>query len=790
MTLAVALVFATPVSVSAATEDYPAKYLPTVEVKINVGNTTLDDAQFLLDLIQALKTKGIALSKIDVGYAGSIDNTFPVTDPTQWTTYDHFGEWGEIGGIVDFYDDVLGGYAAAHDPNWTSDYYVDDYDFDGSTFTFTIYYCDDDSGDCFETDYVISTLQDVDGLIRANLLDYDANGTITSIYDDALALIESQPGYAGMNYFNGMWYDAAKGKSYVSYYDLNWNYFELEFPAMATYLGTENLLSGFTIVGFDYETETGSFEYSNGTDSFSVAFPAQYWGGKEASHYPAPDENPDGDDPVDWTNDPHIVTHDDGSVTFYGYGSPAYKDFMLSKDNTVSDKSFKFDLDGSAVDYHSMEGGGFLFSIAVNDQSTSDAADDTMSGYAVLFTQGGTNLYQLTDVNIADFHDESGNAMEYVNGVSLLDTYAKDDSTEQHYIQIDIVNNVLTVRDNEVMAIDGYPLDVVGNRFGPLVSYESHGCEQLSWFVYDNLKMGSTIKVVSKAQDNVGTIEWLTGAYPVYINLEDTNDATLDVTDFADELKADGVDYIGAGLVASKPMHDGIVAANGKGLYVELPETVDSEALAQAIADYLWPLLEPKTIDNIRNADLDEEVLSTLPVKPVVTIPDGVIDAFDDLAAGDDVTIELNINVVETSAVSETDRQLIAAYLNTLANHDKMSVYYLDIDLFKVINGTDKTVVTETLKPITITITLPEALWAMTEFSVLRIHDGVVSKLDLIVDAVNHTVTFTTDKFSTYGIQYTNPNQLPDTGVAGDASAVLLFVGAGLWLISRNKKQA
>jgi len=790
MALAMVLVFATPLKVSAATEDYPAKYLPTVEVKVNVGNTTLDDAQFLLDLISALKAKGIALSKLDVGYAGSIDTSFPVTDPTQWTTYDHFGEWGEIGGTVDFYDDVLAGYVAAHDSNWNSDYYVDDYDFDPFTFTFTVYYCDDNSGDCFDMDYTMASLGVVDTDIRAHLSQYDVEGLISSLTDEATTLIESQPGYVGMQYINWMWYDAATGKSYVSYYDTYWTYFEYEFPALTSYLATVNLLSTFTISDFDYDTDYGSFEYYNGTDYLSVYFSPTYWGGvDQPSHYPAPDENPDGDNPADWTNDPHIVTHSDGSVTFYGYGAPAYKDFMLSKDNTVSDKSFKFNLDGSAVDYHSMEGGGFLFSIEVNNQDTADTADDTMSGYGVLFTQDGTNLYELTDVNIADFHDETDNAMEYINGVNLVNTYAKDDSTDQHYIQIDIVNNILTVQDNDVIAIDGYSLDVVGNQFGPLVSYESHGCETLSYFVYDNLQMGSTIKVVSKAQDNVGTIEWTTGAYPVYINLEDTNDLTLDVADFATALKADGVDYIGAGLVASKTMHDAIVNANGKGLYVQLSEPVDSKALASAIADYLWPLLEPKTIDNIKNAELDDKVVSSLPVKPVVVIPGGIIDAFDDLVAGDDVTIELDIDVVESSAVTETDLQLITAYLNTLLNHDKMSVFYLDMNLFKILNNSEKTPITETLKPITITLTLPEALWGMTDFSIIRIHEGVVSKLEVTYDAVKHTVTFATDKFSTYGIQYTNPNKLPDTGVAGDASAVLLMVGAGLWLMSRSKKQ-
>ena len=89
------------VNARAVTEDYPSRFLPIVEVKINVGNTQFEDEAFLNAIIADLKIRGLGASKIDVGYAGSIETDFSVTDPENWVMFDHFGWWDEIGGVTD-----------------------------------------------------------------------------------------------------------------------------------------------------------------------------------------------------------------------------------------------------------------------------------------------------------------------------------------------------------------------------------------------------------------------------------------------------------------------------------------------------------------------------------------------------------------------------------------------------------------------------------------------------------------------------------------------------------------
>lgn len=774
----------------AATEDYPGKYLPVVEVKVNVGNTEFADDAFLDALIEALKVRGVGASKIDVGYAGSVDTDFSVTDPANWTVFDHFGWWEEIGGSTNIWS-VFETYLSAHVTGFDPDtMWINNGKFDVARSMLQLEYYDG-------TEYKLIDYKDLSGLstrISANLLDFDVRGWAGSLEPTAVALIEgtTEGQTLGIDDLDEMWYDASDKTAYIGWYDsTNYDWHTTAFQAYEDYIGKSGFLSGLVFNSSGFYSEYGYINYYDAPndDYFEVRFSPVEYGGVEPSHYPSPDENPDADNPVNWTNDPHIVIHENGQVVFYGYGSPAFKDFLLSVNDAVSDKHFSFDLDESKVDYHSMEGGGFLFSILVNDQDTVATDDDTMSGYSVLFTEDGTNLYRLTDVNIATFHDTEDDEMEYISGIELLQSGEKDTSNDQHKIQIDVVNNVLTVKDNDVVAFDGLSLDTVGNQFGPLVSYGSHGCSQLSYFVYDNLKMGTSIKVVSKAQDNVGTTQWTDGAFHVYINLEDTHDTSLVVDDFVKALKEDGALYIGIGLNASKVMHDAIVAGNGKGTYFgygSYPQSLSD--MATAVAEYLWPLLETPTIDNIRNVVLDEKVISDLPTKPVVIIPGGILDVFDDLMAGHDVTVELDISVKQSTSVTEGEKALLDTYLASLGQGEATKLFLFDITLMKYLDGTADEEITSTLKPITIVIQVPEAMRNMTSFKIARIHDGKLEILPVTYDPVKFTLTFTTDKFSTYAIQYTDPDVLPNTGDAANWGWIIGLAGLVLvWMTKRSQ---
>ena len=234
-------------------------------------------------------------------------------------------------------------------------------------------------------------------------------------------------------------------------------------------------------------------------------------------------------------------------------------------------------------------------------------------------------------------------------------------------------------------------------------------------------------------------------------------------------------------------MHDSIIEANGMGTYFgyeAYPQ--DLAALATAVAEYIWPQLEDPTIENIQNVILDSSVVSDLPNKPTVTIPVGVLDVFDQLV--DDHTIELliTINMLELANVPTNDAALVDAYYQGLAGKSAIGFYYLSISVEKWLDEVLESQLTSTLKPITIVITLPEALRGMTSFKIVRVHGGSVSVLPVTYDAQAHTLTFTTDKFSTYAIQYADPNALPETGEKADLG--WLFAIGGLLLLWLTKR--
>ncbi len=94
----------------------------------------------------------------------------------------------------------------------------------------------------------------------------------------------------------------------------------------------------------------------------------------------------------------HIV-YDDNNIKMLGYTSVAYKDFLLVPDENSSQKIFNFDIQRDKTDWHSMNGGGFLFNTTVEEE--------TISGYYVLVTSGGLRLYRLDNVNLKSFRNSS-----------------------------------------------------------------------------------------------------------------------------------------------------------------------------------------------------------------------------------------------------------------------------------------------------------------------------------------------------------------------------------------------
>lgn len=85
---------------------------------------------------------------------------------------------------------------------------------------------------------------------------------------------------------------------------------------------------------------------------------------------------------------------------------------------------------------------------------------------------------------------------------------------------------------------------------------------------------------------------------------------------------------------------------------------------------------------------------------------------------------------------------------------------YLDINLYKKVESNPSaTQVAETQKDINISVDVPEELINENEnvtrsYQIIRVHNGVAETLDTQYDAETESLTFNTNKFSTYVITY------------------------------------
>lgn len=136
-----------------------------------------------------------------------------------------------------------------------------------------------------------------------------------------------------------------------------------------------------------------------------------------------------------------------------------------------------------------------------------------------------------------------------------------------------------------------------------------------------------------------------------------------------------------------------------------------------------------------------------------------------DMAAALTGTVEIRL-VVE-AVTDPADADLITVYLG-----DKSLGLYLDMRLLKTITGTANDCTDERIQPpdgtlLKIVIDVPTELQNMAPYSILRVHEGDVAVIPAIYDPELHTLTFETDRFSTYALVYTQA----DTGSSEPSSS-------------------
>ena len=147
---------------------------------------------------------------------------------------------------------------------------------------------------------------------------------------------------------------------------------------------------------------------------------------------------------------------------------------------------------------------------------------------------------------------------------------------------------------------------------------------------------------------------------------------------------------------------------------------------------------------------------------------------------------DVKVSVSKTTP-SEEAKKLVEAQLNS-TNKIEM---YLDLGVKVSIKDADGTVIgsdvalSETGTPVQFTVTLDDSFINTNNtvdrtYQVVRIHEGKVEVLPATFDPETKTITFESDKFSTYALMYTDTPKASKTPVTSDAGNVALYAGMGV----------
>ncbi|MCT4593256.1 MAG: DUF5011 domain-containing protein [Anaeromicrobium sp.] len=337
-----------------------------------------------------------------------------------------------------------------------------------------------------------------------------------------------------------------------------------------------------------------------------------------------------------YTLDNHIVISDK-NIDMYGYGSPAFKDFMYMSDHMATKKTFDFIIKEGEF-YDALEGAGFLF----NTNITGTYPDQTMSGYLILIRYTGSRtpvyaeIFKFENIDVEGFHNDRPGTVtsdrrsapmnpRYPGFTQLaycqLPTGDKirkikiDTSSSKFKMEYGGASNENDAINSELLnwknATDGTDLgseisltsDYKSYGFGPIISYRSHGCSRHTHFTFNNITMST--EIVKKFVEIIREPEWRDNSKKFIVNLEDNivEDFNDDVPlgEILSRLGNDEIHYIGWGTDTNKNQGEEFIKKNSKrGTFVKNTDSDSIDKIAAYIAgQYADGLKEGKDIQYI-----------------------------------------------------------------------------------------------------------------------------------------------------------------------------------------------
>jgi hypothetical protein len=124
-----------------------------------------------------------------------------------------------------------------------------------------------------------------------------------------------------------------------------------------------------------------------------------------------------------------------------------------------------------------------------------------------------------------------------------------------------------------------------------------------------------------------------------------------------------------------------------------------------------------------------------------------------------DIALELKVETIPIPEANVNDLGKIETFVEDDEIFSFSNIFILDLEI-EVTYTNNGQRVTETLdnldEPIEIEIKIPTLYQDYASYQVVRVHEGVASYLDTTYEPITNTLTFETDRFSTYGVMYSN----------------------------------
>ena len=292
----------------------------------------------------------------------------------------------------------------------------------------------------------------------------------------------------------------------------------------------------------------------------------------------------------------HIIRNNK-DIMMIGYSWAPLKDFLFIEDDNKGQKIFTFDLQRDKNNWHTMEGGGFLFNTTVTE--------NTIKGFCVLVTSNGLRLAEIKETNLEDFRN--GSYQNVYNAGTLLGNYPLDDVYALHSFKIVVDSRSISLWDGDKLIIDNYilPENDYGYGYGPIISHNSHACSQQSYFTFSNIKMqavqGDTL------EDVINGYEWTEGAEGYLINLSKSEVPDLvnseDKYSFIKNLMEKDINLIGIGNDENKSQFDEVIK-NTKGLFLDL----ENENKFETLKNYMTNGVLSKDYSVLDYLNVNEEI--------------------------------------------------------------------------------------------------------------------------------------------------------------------------------------